>query len=106
MNGHEAVVRSLLTTNIVKVEVANIQGRTPLLPGTKSGREAVIKLLLLINRTGNNRGLTSCQMPLECAVENGHEIVVKLLGTYHTLRTWRLSCRVLNGMKQYILDQD
>jgi ankyrin repeat protein len=45
-NGHEAVVKLLLTTNGVDPDSKDKHGRTPLSWAAENGHEAVVKLLL------------------------------------------------------------
>ncbi|KFY95102.1 hypothetical protein V500_02953 [Pseudogymnoascus sp. VKM F-4518 (FW-2643)] len=77
-NGHEAVVKLLLDSDIVDVDSKDGEGRTPLLWAAENGHEAVVKLLLdkgakLESEDSDGR------TPLWCAAEKGHEAVVKLL---------------------------
>jgi ankyrin repeat domain-containing protein 50 len=44
--GHEAIVKRLLDTGKVDLDLANIYRRTPLLYTLEEGREVIVKLLL------------------------------------------------------------
>ncbi|KFY67322.1 hypothetical protein V497_00435 [Pseudogymnoascus sp. VKM F-4516 (FW-969)] len=80
-DGHEAIVKSLLNSDIVNIDSKDSHGRTPLSCfswAAENGHEGVVKLLLDKGaklETEDSRGRTS----LSWAAENGHEGVVKLL---------------------------
>ena len=78
--GHETVVKLLLETGKVDVELKDNYGRTPLSWAAERGHEAVVKLLLETGKVDvelkeGGYGRT----PLSWAAEGGHEAVVKLL---------------------------
>ncbi|KAI0403025.1 hypothetical protein F4802DRAFT_608355 [Xylaria palmicola] len=67
-NGHEAIVKLLLTTKQADPNIGENDGWTPLFVAAESGHEAIVKLLLATKQT-----------PLSIAAENGYEAIVKLL---------------------------
>ncbi|KAJ5653773.1 hypothetical protein N7490_000776 [Penicillium lividum] len=79
-NGHETVVKLLLQTGKVDVDLKDVYQQTPLSWAAGNGHEAVVKLLL---RTGevdvDTKDSLYQQTPLSWAVKHGHEAVVKLL---------------------------
>ncbi|KAF1958317.1 hypothetical protein CC80DRAFT_469265 [Byssothecium circinans] len=78
-NGHEAVVKLLLSTGEVGVDVVDVHGRTPLSRAAENGHEAVVKLLLDTGMVNVNAKDTNKKTPLSLAAKNGCEAVVKLL---------------------------
>ena len=78
-NGHEAVVKLLLTNDGVNVNSKDNHGWTLLSWAAWNGHEAVVKLLLAKDGVNvdseDNYGWT----PLSWAAQNGHEAVMKLL---------------------------
>ena len=78
-NGHEAVVKLLLSTGKVDIEVRDKNSKTPLLWAAENGHEAIVKLLLGTGKVDIEARDNSGQTPLSWAAENGHEAVVKLL---------------------------
>jgi ankyrin repeat protein len=78
-NGHKTVVKLLLKTEMVDVNLGDKDGRTPLLFAAKNGHEAVVKLLLEMEKVDVNLGDKDGRTPLLFAAQNGHEAVVKLL---------------------------
>jgi hypothetical protein len=78
--GHKAVVKLLLETGKVDIDVKDSSGWTPLLWAAEQGHEAVVKLLLEIGKVDvNSKDSRYGQTPLLWAAQNGHEAVVKLL---------------------------
>jgi ankyrin repeat protein len=77
--GRFEVVKRLLATAKVDVNVKDGQGMTPLLWAAKNGYEAIVKLLLATGKVDvdvkDNYGWT----PLLVAAGNGYEAIVKLL---------------------------
>jgi len=79
LNGHEGVVRVILSRDDINPDQCGMYGRTPLWCAAFYGYVGVVKMLLERDDIapdtpdGNNR------TPLLCAAENGHEEVVKLL---------------------------
>ena len=77
--GHEIVVKLLLETGKVDVEVKDDSERTPLIYAVSNGHEAVARLLLETGKCNpeamGQRGIT----PLSWAMLGGHAAVVKLL---------------------------
>ncbi len=77
--GHEAMVKLLLSRDDVAADSRDEGDRTPLFCAAKGGHEAIVKLLLsrddVAADSRDNRGRT----PLFCAAERGHEAIVKLL---------------------------
>lgn len=77
--GHIEIIRLLLQTGKVDVDLKDIEGRTPLSWAAECGNEGVMKLLLQTGRVDvdlkDNQGRT----PLSRAAEYGNEGVVKLL---------------------------
>lgn len=78
-NGHEAVVKLLLRTSEVDVNVRNLCHQTPLSSAAGGGYEGIVQLLLAIPCIDVNAKELSGQTPLSIAVRNGYEGVVKLL---------------------------
>ena len=79
-NGHEAIVKVLLATGQVDVDLKDNSGRTPLIWAAANGHEAIVKVLLAtgqvdVDSKDNSYGRT----PLIWAAENGHEAIVKVL---------------------------
>ncbi|TGO13827.1 hypothetical protein BPAE_0704g00010 [Botrytis paeoniae] len=79
-NGHEGVVRLLLTTSQVEVDLKDSgYNRTPLSWAARNGHEAVVKILLATSQIEADWKDKCNHTPLSLAAENGHEAVVKLL---------------------------
>jgi hypothetical protein len=77
--GHEAVVKLLLDTSKVNVNLGNMTSRTPLSWAAGNGHEAVVRLLLDTGKVDVDSKDDNGQTPLSSASENGHEAIVKLL---------------------------
>ncbi|RYP32296.1 hypothetical protein DL767_005271 [Monosporascus sp. MG133] len=82
-NGHEAMVKLLLSTGKVDPDAKNNSGRTPLILAVKNGDEAMIKLLLDTGKVDPDAKDDSGRTPLSLAAGNWHngEAIVKLLLT-------------------------
>ena len=78
-NGHEGVVKLLLSRNDVDPDRPDDQSSTPLLWAALNVREEVAKLLLGRNDANPDRPDNQDSTPLSWAALNGHEGVVKLL---------------------------
>jgi hypothetical protein len=78
-NGHEAVVRLLLTRVDVETDSKDKGGRTPLSWAAERGHEAVVELLLARADVEADSKDEGGRTPLWWAIEGGHEAVVKLL---------------------------
>ncbi|KLJ05924.1 hypothetical protein EMPG_10632 [Blastomyces silverae] len=78
-NGHEAMVKLLLTAGEVDVDVKDKHGRTSLSYASGSGHEAIVKLLLTTGEVDVDSKGFSGWTPLFYASANGHEAIVKLL---------------------------
>ena len=78
-NGHEAVVKLLLSRDDVAADSQDEDGRTPLSWAAENGHEAVVKLLLSRDDVAADSQDEYGQTPLSLAADNGHEAVVKLL---------------------------
>ncbi|OCL09099.1 ankyrin, partial [Glonium stellatum] len=74
-DGHEAMVKLLLTTGRVDVDSKDKDyGRTPLSWAAENGHEAVVKLLLATGRVDvESKDKDYGRTPLSWAAENGHE---------------------------------
>ncbi|KFZ03367.1 hypothetical protein V502_11004 [Pseudogymnoascus sp. VKM F-4520 (FW-2644)] len=77
-DGHEALLESLLDSDIVDADSKNGVGRTPLSWAAANGHEAVVKLLI-VKGSNLEAGDVHGETPLLYAAANGHEAVVKLL---------------------------
>ena len=77
--GHEAVVRLLLSRDDVIADSRDNRGRTPLSWAAERGQEIVVRLLLSRDDVTADFRDTSGQTPLSWAAEEGHEAVVRLL---------------------------
>ncbi|KAF7557478.1 hypothetical protein G7Z17_g720 [Cylindrodendrum hubeiense] len=77
--GHEALVKLLLDTAKVKVNVKDGNRRTPLSWAAEKGHKMVVELLLSVDGINQDGRDTNKKTPLLYAVESGHEAVVKLL---------------------------
>ncbi len=78
-NGHEAVVKLLVSQDNVAVNSQDQHGKTPLSLAAEYGYEAVVKLLLSRDDVAINSQDNCGRTPLSYAAEKGHEAVVKLL---------------------------
>jgi hypothetical protein len=78
-NGQEAMVKLLLATDEVEVELKDKEGRTSLSRAAKNGHKAVVKLLLEAAKVDVNAKFKDGQTPLSLAAASGHKAVVKLL---------------------------
>ena len=78
-HGHEAIVKLLLATGNIDVDVKGNYGRMPLSYAAGNGHEAVVKLLLATGNVDVNVKDNDGWTPLSYAAGNGHEAVVKLL---------------------------
>ena len=105
VNGHEAVVKLLLSRDDVAADSRdNRDGRTPLFWAARNGHEAVVKLLLSRNVGADPKDIWG-QTPLSCAAMKGHEAVVKLLlsrddvaaGSQDGYGRTPLSCAAMKG---------
>ena len=77
-NGHEAIVKLLLETGKVDVDLKDSGGETPLLKAAGSGHEAVVKLLLEKGAQLETKS-SSGRTPLSWAAGGGHLTVVERL---------------------------
>src|ERR1700722_2206801 len=77
-NGHEAVVKLLLTRDDIDADSKHVHGQTPLSWAVENGREAVVKLLLARDDVDADSKDSDDRTPLSWAAR-GHEAVVKLL---------------------------
>ena len=77
--GHEAVVRLLLSRDDVAVDSRDDWGRTPLSWAAERGQETVVRLLLSRDDVTADFRDTSGQTSLSWAAGEGHEPVVRLL---------------------------
>lgn len=81
-SGKESIVRLLLDTGKVDVNIQDEKGDTPLLYAIAEGHEDTVKLLLKQDMIGVNIGNKEGETPLTSAVAYGRtEIVELLLGT-------------------------
>lgn len=71
--GHEAVVRLLLETGQVDVNLRDPDGRTPLSLAAEIGHIAVVRLLLETGRVDVNSKDCDGHTPLSFAAWKGHE---------------------------------
>ncbi|KFX88299.1 hypothetical protein V490_07728 [Pseudogymnoascus sp. VKM F-3557] len=78
-DGHEALLKSLLDSDVVGVDAKNSEERTPLSLAAENGHEAVVRLLLDSFIVDTNSRDMEGRTPLSWAAENGHKAVVKLL---------------------------
>ena len=78
-NGNEAIVKLLLETGEVDVDLKSSDDRTPLFRAACSGHEAAVKLLLDTDKVEIDSRDSDGQTPLLRAALNGHKTVVKLL---------------------------
>jgi ankyrin repeat protein len=79
-NGHEAVVKLLLATDGIDLELQGHLGQDIAVGGPENGREAVVKLLLATDGIDPNSKDTRWDWtPLSWTARNGHKAVVKLL---------------------------
>jgi hypothetical protein len=76
--GHEAVVKLLVDTGKVDINLKDIVGGTPLSLAVMAGHEAVVKLLLKAKADIKSEDDTG-RTPLLWAIELKHESIVKLL---------------------------
>ncbi|KAK7425569.1 hypothetical protein QQZ08_008010 [Neonectria magnoliae] len=74
MEGNEDVVKFLLDTKGVDVNLVDIKKFTPLSEAAQNGHDAIVKLLLSTDAVDVNEST-----PLWLAATNGHDAVVKLL---------------------------
>ncbi|MCJ1255063.1 hypothetical protein MMC24_002879 [Lignoscripta atroalba] len=85
-NGHEAVVRLLMTRDDVEADSRDQYGRTPLSLAAENGHEAVVRLLMTRDDVKADSRDQYRRMPLSLAAENGHEAVVRLLMTQDNVK--------------------
>ncbi|MCJ1314070.1 hypothetical protein MMC25_007750 [Agyrium rufum] len=78
-NGHQEVVRLLLNTGKVEIDLEARYGGTPLFFAAARGHEAVVRLLLDIGKAEVKIHKEYGGNPLASAAENGHEAIVRLL---------------------------
>jgi hypothetical protein len=78
-NGHEAVIRLLLESGKVDVNMKDDYSRTPLWWAAKNGHEAIVGLLLRSENVDVDIKDSDSRTPLSWAANNGHVAVVKLL---------------------------
>lgn len=78
-NGHEAVVRLLISTGKVEIDSRDKNNRTPLSLAAKNGHEAVVKVLLSTGQVKVDSRDDLNRTPLWWATENSHDAVCKLL---------------------------
>jgi ankyrin repeat protein len=83
--GHEAVIKLLLETGKIDLELKDRNGRTPLSCAVERGSVAIVQLLLAEGAKTGVALLTS-------AVEKGHEAVIKLL-----LETGKIDLELKDG---------
>jgi hypothetical protein len=76
--GHGAVVKMLLETGKVDVNLKDKDGQTPLSRAVSNGYEAVVKMLLETSNVDVNLKDKDGQMPFSRAVSKGHEAIVKM----------------------------
>ena len=82
INGHTTIVRELLSKRGIDVNLAQMEGATPLFGVAQEGQLEVVKLLL--DEHGINPNLGTCRegtTPLAVAAFMGHKDVVELLLT-------------------------
>jgi ankyrin repeat protein len=78
--GNQGIVRLLVETGKVDIDVKNKDGVTPLLWAAKNGHDAVVKQLLETGKVDVDiKDSGYRQTPLWYAARNGHNAVVKLL---------------------------
>lgn len=77
--GHLEVVKRLLTTGKVDIDIKDNNSRTPLSWAAKQGHEAIVKLLLATGKVDVDAKDHNGRTPLSWAAKNGREAVVKLL---------------------------
>ncbi|PNP60690.1 hypothetical protein FNYG_14580 [Fusarium nygamai] len=77
--GHEAIVKLLLATGKVDVNLKAYGGQTPLSWAAEKGHEAIVKLLLATGKVDVDLQAYGGQTPLSWAAEKGHQAIVKLL---------------------------
>ncbi|OTA02427.1 hypothetical protein A9Z42_0027950 [Trichoderma parareesei] len=78
-SGHESIVKMLLDTGMVEIDLSDCFGQTPLAFAAESGHEAIVKLLLDTGEVNINSLDSHHHSPLSWASENGHEAVVRIL---------------------------
>jgi ankyrin repeat protein len=78
-NGHEAVVKLLLSKDSVDPDTKDKHGWTPLLWAAANGHKAVAKLLLAEDGVNPDPKNNYGQTPLSWAAANGHKAMIKLL---------------------------
>ncbi|KAK6530571.1 hypothetical protein TWF281_007414 [Arthrobotrys megalospora] len=79
-NGHEMVVRLLLTKNGINGDAKDAEyGQTPLWLASENGHEAIVKLLFDSGGDLNSKDTFYGRTPLWCAAEGGHQAVVEFL---------------------------
>jgi ankyrin repeat protein len=78
-SGHEAVMKLLLSTHAVDVDLADNQDHTPLLAAVRRKDEAIVKLLLDTNPVNVESKTSYGDTSLSTAVQGGDDAVVKLL---------------------------
>ena len=81
-NGHSAIVKLLLQSSDIDVNVASKDGITPLIHASENGHTAIVKLLLntpgiLLNQSGSDE--QGCPTALTEASKKGHSEIVELL---------------------------
>jgi hypothetical protein len=78
-NGYDVVVKLLLATGQVEVDIKDYYGHSPLLWAARNGHEAIVKLLLATGQVEVDIKYLYAQTPFSWAARNGHEAIVKLL---------------------------
>lgn len=78
-NGHEEVVKPLLSVPEVEVNARDWKDRTPLLHAAANGHEVVVKLLLSTNKALATHVNKDGQTPLSMATANRHKTITPLL---------------------------
>ncbi|KAK6596135.1 ankyrin repeat-containing protein [Botrytis cinerea] len=78
-HGHEAIVKILLNTGQVKVDIRDHFNKSPLHWAAKHGHEAIVKILLNTGQVKVDIRDHFNKSPLHWAAENGYQAVVKLL---------------------------
>ena len=79
MNGHEAVVKLLLSRTNINPDKPGEDGRTPLLLASSNGQDGAVKMLLERDDVNPNYADENSHTPLLLAACNGREGVVKML---------------------------
>ncbi len=79
LGGHEGVVRMLLATGEVDVNLGHNDGATPLCVAARKGHEGIVRMLLDTGKVDVNARTNSGRTPLSFAAGKGHVGVARML---------------------------